>query len=183
MHALKGLACRVRVTPASSPASHCKQCSALTSPSLHARAGVTKNLIMVLMGPKVRHPTVVPRTWHCQSVLRVASCIMHERVDVPTHRLLGDWSKMNPGWSHFDESEWECIPVVDSLTQQPNTYDCGVYTCWYAECVLFGKVCMRITAASPPTPHCTFLIVCDACHRRYLQARTMTKPFRHTESK
>ena len=26
-----------RVTPASSPASHCKQCSALTSPALHAR--------------------------------------------------------------------------------------------------------------------------------------------------
>ena len=37
VHALKGLACRARVTPASSPASHCKQCSALTSPSLHAR--------------------------------------------------------------------------------------------------------------------------------------------------
>ncbi len=29
--------CRARVTPASSPASHCKQCSALTSPSLYAR--------------------------------------------------------------------------------------------------------------------------------------------------
>jgi hypothetical protein len=37
VHALKGLACRARVTPASSPSSHCKQCSALTSPSLHAR--------------------------------------------------------------------------------------------------------------------------------------------------
>ncbi len=37
VHALKGLACRKRVTPASSPASHCKQCSALTSPSLQAR--------------------------------------------------------------------------------------------------------------------------------------------------
>jgi hypothetical protein len=37
VHALKSLACRARVTPASSPASHCKQCSALTSPSLHAR--------------------------------------------------------------------------------------------------------------------------------------------------
>ena len=37
VHALKGLACRARVTPASSPASHCKQCSALPSPSLHAR--------------------------------------------------------------------------------------------------------------------------------------------------
>ena len=37
VHALKGLACRARVAPASSPASHCKQCSALTSPSLHAR--------------------------------------------------------------------------------------------------------------------------------------------------
>ncbi len=33
VHALKGLACRARVTPASSPASH----SVLTSPSLHAR--------------------------------------------------------------------------------------------------------------------------------------------------
>jgi hypothetical protein len=37
VHALKGLACRARVTPASSPASLCKQCSALTSPALHAR--------------------------------------------------------------------------------------------------------------------------------------------------
>ena len=37
VHALKGLACRARVTPAGSPASHCKQCSALTSPALHAR--------------------------------------------------------------------------------------------------------------------------------------------------
>ncbi len=33
VHTLKGLACRARVTPASSPASHCKQCSALTSPA------------------------------------------------------------------------------------------------------------------------------------------------------
>ncbi len=37
VRALKGLAYRARVTPAISPASHCKQCSALTSPSLHAR--------------------------------------------------------------------------------------------------------------------------------------------------
>ncbi len=37
VHALKGLACRARVTPASSPASHYKQCSALTSLALHAR--------------------------------------------------------------------------------------------------------------------------------------------------
>ena len=39
VHALKGLACRARVAPACSPASHCKQCSALTSPSLHAHGG------------------------------------------------------------------------------------------------------------------------------------------------
>ena len=53
VHALKGLACRARVTPASSPASHCKQYSALTSPSLHraaapvllAHAEVTENII------------------------------------------------------------------------------------------------------------------------------------------
>ena len=38
VHALKGLACRSRVTTASLPASHCKQSSALTSPSLHARS-------------------------------------------------------------------------------------------------------------------------------------------------
>ena len=37
VHARKGLPCRTRVSPASSPASHCTQCSALTSPSLHAR--------------------------------------------------------------------------------------------------------------------------------------------------
>ena len=37
VHVLKGLACRARVTPANLPASHCKQCSALTSPSLHVR--------------------------------------------------------------------------------------------------------------------------------------------------
>jgi hypothetical protein len=37
VHAREGLACRTSVTPASSPVSHCKQCSALTPPSLHAR--------------------------------------------------------------------------------------------------------------------------------------------------
>ena len=37
VHALKGLACRARVTLTSSPTSHRKQCSALTSPSLHTR--------------------------------------------------------------------------------------------------------------------------------------------------
>ena len=42
VHALVGLACRrrARATPASSPASHCKQCVALTSPLLHARGCV-----------------------------------------------------------------------------------------------------------------------------------------------
>ncbi len=37
VHALKGLACRARLAPASLPASHCKQFSALTSLALHAR--------------------------------------------------------------------------------------------------------------------------------------------------
>ena len=37
VHTLKGLACLARVAPASSHASLCKQCSALTPPSLHAR--------------------------------------------------------------------------------------------------------------------------------------------------
>jgi hypothetical protein len=53
VHALKGLACRACVPPASSPASHCKQCLALTSPLLHAHgctspfrtSEVTKNII------------------------------------------------------------------------------------------------------------------------------------------
>jgi hypothetical protein len=56
VRAIKCLACRARVTQARSPASHCMQCSALTSPSLsslHARgctkpsvhAKVTKNII------------------------------------------------------------------------------------------------------------------------------------------
>ena len=36
VHALKGLICRACVAPASLPASHCKQCSALTSPAFHA---------------------------------------------------------------------------------------------------------------------------------------------------
>ena len=66
VHALKGLACRAHVTPASSPASHCKQCSALTSPSPHVRgcaspsralAEVTENIIYFSMGPKLRYPT------------------------------------------------------------------------------------------------------------------------------
>ncbi len=38
VHVLKGMACRARVIPASSPASHYKQCSVLTSPALHARS-------------------------------------------------------------------------------------------------------------------------------------------------
>ncbi len=37
VHVLKNLACHAHVTPANSPASHCKQCSALTTPALHAR--------------------------------------------------------------------------------------------------------------------------------------------------
>ena len=53
VHALKGLVCRARVTPASSPASHSKQCSVLTllrstraaAPVLLAHAEVTKNIV------------------------------------------------------------------------------------------------------------------------------------------
>ena len=65
VHALKGLACRARVTPASSHASHCKQGSALTStraaaPVLLAHAEVTKNIILFSMGPKLRYPAVLP---------------------------------------------------------------------------------------------------------------------------
>jgi hypothetical protein len=64
VHALKGLACRV--TPASSPASHCKQRSALTSPALHARGCTSpsrarrghKDIIFFSMGTKLRHPAV-----------------------------------------------------------------------------------------------------------------------------
>ena len=41
VHALKGLACRARATPACSPASHCKQCTVLTSPLIHARGCAT----------------------------------------------------------------------------------------------------------------------------------------------
>jgi hypothetical protein len=37
VHALKGLACRARVPPASLPASHCKHSSAHMSPALHIR--------------------------------------------------------------------------------------------------------------------------------------------------
>ncbi len=63
MHALKGLACRARVTPASSPASHCKQYSALTSPSLHAwlRQSFSRTLRSQFfsMGPKLRYPVVL----------------------------------------------------------------------------------------------------------------------------
>ncbi len=54
VHALKGLAFRARVTPASSHASHCKQGSALTSaaPVLLAHADVTKNHNMFFNGSK-----------------------------------------------------------------------------------------------------------------------------------
>jgi hypothetical protein len=45
MHALKGLACRARGTPACLPASHCKQCSALTLPVLHARGCASPSLL------------------------------------------------------------------------------------------------------------------------------------------
>ncbi len=40
------------------------------APVLLAHAVFTKNIIFS-MGPKLRHPTVVPRARHCQSVLRV----------------------------------------------------------------------------------------------------------------
>ncbi len=54
VHALKGLAYRARAIPASSPASHGKQCSALTTcaaaPVLLAHAEVTENIFF--NGPK-----------------------------------------------------------------------------------------------------------------------------------
>ncbi len=67
VHALKSLACRAPVTPASSPASHCKQRSALTplrstraaAPVLLAHAEVTENIKYFSMGPKLRYPTVL----------------------------------------------------------------------------------------------------------------------------
>ena len=69
VHALKDLACHARVTPASSPASHCKQCSALTArrlrftravaPVLLAHDEVTENIKYFSMGPKLRHPAVL----------------------------------------------------------------------------------------------------------------------------
>jgi hypothetical protein len=64
------MACRVCVTPASSPASHCKQCSALTSPSLHARGRASpsharhKKHNIFSMGPKLRYQAV-----HCVPAL------------------------------------------------------------------------------------------------------------------
>ncbi len=66
VHVLKGLACRARVTPASSPASHCKQCSASTSPALYARGCTSpscacrghKNHHICSRGPKRRYPAV-----------------------------------------------------------------------------------------------------------------------------
>ena len=71
VHALKGLTCRALATPASSPASHCKQCSALASLLLHAR-GCTSLYVQVVcavwssnhnvyvMDPNRRYPTVPP---------------------------------------------------------------------------------------------------------------------------
>ncbi len=66
VHALKGLACRARFTPASLPASHCKQCSALTSPSLHARGCASPSrarcgktsIIYFSVGPKLRYTPI-----------------------------------------------------------------------------------------------------------------------------
>ena len=74
VHALKGLACRARVTPASSPASHCEQCSALTSPALHARGCASpsrahrgnENIKYFSMGPKLRHPAVCAYGLRCE---------------------------------------------------------------------------------------------------------------------
>ncbi len=55
MHALKGLACRSRVTPASSHASPCSG-EAVT---LAARCVVHAEVTKKLMGPKLRYPAVV----------------------------------------------------------------------------------------------------------------------------
>jgi hypothetical protein len=73
VHALKGLACRARVTPASSPASHCKQCPALMSP-FSPRARLRQSFLRTLrsqkhnifsMGPKFRYPTVFGLSLFC----------------------------------------------------------------------------------------------------------------------
>ncbi len=69
VHALEGLAYRKRVAAASSPAATCKQVAALTSVRLHdtfaaapgllGHTSVTKILKFSLMGPKLRHTTVL----------------------------------------------------------------------------------------------------------------------------
>ena len=65
VHALEGLACRVRVTPASSPASHCKQCTLITfalRARLHQAFSGTlrsrKKQYVFAIGPKLRYPAV-----------------------------------------------------------------------------------------------------------------------------
>ncbi len=85
VHALKGLACRARVTQASSPASHwrhCKQLSALTSPALHACGGASPSRacrghknhdIFFEIGPKLRYPEVIPTSASASQVRFLSS--------------------------------------------------------------------------------------------------------------
>jgi hypothetical protein len=64
VHALKGLARRARVTLASSPASHCKQCSRRLRSTREAsqafeRTQKSQKHYIFSMGPKLGYPTVV----------------------------------------------------------------------------------------------------------------------------
>ena len=73
VHALKGLTCRARVTPASSPsASSAQRSRRLRStraavPVLLAHANVTESINIFSMGPKLRYPmvpyAVIRRNW------------------------------------------------------------------------------------------------------------------------
>ena len=64
VHALKGLVCRTLATPTGSPASHCEQCSALASLSLHARG--CASLFISTSGAQC-----------CQNIIIFTSCVQN----------------------------------------------------------------------------------------------------------
>jgi hypothetical protein len=68
--AVRVTACGLPRTASSAQSSRRLRSVRAAAPVLLAHAVVTKTIIFS-MGPKLRHPTVVPRARHCQSVLRV----------------------------------------------------------------------------------------------------------------
>ena len=99
VHALKGLACRARVTPASSPAapaSRMRRSRRLYSTRaaaqvLLAPAEVTKNIMLFKMGPKRRYPAVPLAVYELVLFIAVTCPLSYDHVCVQAGASSKQW--------------------------------------------------------------------------------------------